>query len=144
MLNYAEYRSSPDADGCTGSGSIALRATGSTFYQCVSTSNSLPTHYYFAYRYKNWDFNDNQATSGNTWCHMSFITDGSGCSLSNVTESSPDESSQAPAGTWIQGHGEGMTPAGTTSVMITCQAVLGTGFYDQIYLGTSAPPASGF
>ena len=31
-----------------------------------------------------------------------------------------------------------MTPAGTTSVMISCQAVLGTGYYDQIYLGTSS------
>jgi hypothetical protein len=138
------YRATPDADGCSQSGSLALIGTGHQFRQCVPTNTIAPTHFYFAYRYRNWDFNDNVASSGGSYCNISFIADNNGCGYESVTSSTPDESVQSAGGAWVQGGGDGMTPQGTTSVMITCQAVLGTGFYDLIYLGASAPPSPPF
>jgi hypothetical protein len=142
-LFNSNFRSNTDADNCTGSGSIEARNTGGAFYQCVPTNTSTPTHFYFAYRYKEYNFNDNQPGTGNSYCYLAFIADGGGCDLNNVTDMGPFDSSQSTGG-WIKAGTDGMTTAGTTSVMIYCTAVSGTGFYDQIYLGTSAPPASGF
>lgn len=136
------YRATPDADGCSGSGSIELSGTGSLLRQCISVGTSAPTHVYYRYRYRNWDFNSSAASSGSSWCFLSYLA--SGCDPNNVTDSNPGESTFSENGAWVQGGGDAMTSAGTGSVMVTCQAVLGTGYYDQLYLGTAIPPAIGF
>lgn len=137
------YRGNSDADGCSGSGSIALIPTGGQFYQCIPTNTTAPVHVYFAYRYRNWDFNSNMASGGGSWCTIGFITNNDGCNFNSVVSSTDGESTQSN-GTWVQATGDVMTPSGTTSVMFSCQAVVGTGFYDQVYLGTSAPPSPPF
>ena len=135
----AAYRASSDADSCSGSGSIAVSGTGAEVMQCLTVNIGVPTHYYFRYRYRNWDFNSNQATGGNSYCAMSYITGSGGCDRNSVETSSDWESTNSP-GTWVQGGGDGMVPTGTTRIMFRCQAVLGTGFYDQIYLSPTMPP----
>jgi hypothetical protein len=104
----------------------------------------VPTHFYFRYRYKNMNFNANPAepSTGLSYCYMAYISSG-GCDPNSISEWGPTDMSQS-TGDWIQGGNDGTTPSGTVSVMIACQAVVGTGYYDQIYLGTSIPPTSGF
>ena len=103
MLDRGDFRANTDADNCTGSGSIEVRQTGAQFWQCVPTNTTSPTHFYFKYRYKNWDFTGGQASSGNSWCTMHFISGGASCDFNNVSSSTPGESSQSDGLTWVQG-----------------------------------------
>jgi hypothetical protein len=137
-LGAGMFKANADADGCSGSGSILVQNTGAEFFQCVPTGTSAPTHYYFRYRYKN-----SQGT-GSSYCTVSFIPDNAGCFFENVSNSGTWESSVSNGTDWVLGGSDGMTDAGTTHIMLRCTAVIGIGYYDQLYLSTTVPPAGGF
>lgn len=119
-----------DADGCSGSGSINLQATGAEFSQCVQVNTSVPTRFYLAFRYKG---------SGNPLCTMASHTD-DGCNPGQETSSTTDFSHVGNGTTWIQGSMNAVTEAGTSHLRVSCQAATGVGAYDQLYLSTTMPP----
>lgn len=121
-----------DADGCPGSGSIDLQGTGSEFSRCLQVSTSVSTRYHFAFRYKG---------TGNALCGMTFYSNDDGnCESANATSTITDWNTAGDGATWVQGTFNSVAEAGTNRIRVMCQASVGVGAYDQIYLSPTMPP----
>jgi len=122
--------SSNDVDSCGGSGSFALDYL-QDMNQCV-TQVTVGTRYYMGFRFKGWD----TSSSHLGYCVVNFYG-GANCDGSNFISSF--DASATSNGPWVATPSNSVVaPVGADSMMFACSGSVGHGFYDQLYLGTSA------
>jgi len=124
------YASSQDADNCSGSGSGDETSLVASLDQCV---NASPGTYYFTYLYKS-----SGSGTGYGYCYVN--ANPTTCPT-NVSDSMTGhwDLTTTSAGVWERASMMTLVaPTGTKSLHVFCVPMVGFGFYDQIYLGTSS------
>jgi hypothetical protein len=118
---------SNDADGCPGSGSIALGGSGATVKQCYQMASGAGM-YTMGLRFR-------QTAEGGVGCLVSFYAD------QNCTNSSGFDFinlvTDGSVNLWAQTRDSVNAPSGTMSVLVQCMSNAGTANIDQLYLNVN-------
>jgi hypothetical protein len=125
-----------DVDACSGSGSILIEALLSTFGQCQQLPQSQTGRrtFYFGYRFKP------NSGGGQVACTFYFLPSTANCNQFDGTSSYilPLEVSGS---IWHSASGSGLSDTNTTHAYVHCAGPGGSGYFDQFYLSTTAPPS---